>query len=101
MGFLKQDALSEAVKGRNFQPLCCFLVQQTGNPLAHFPCGLVGKGNGAYLVRRVTLLDQPGYFTGDNPGLAAPGARQYKTGPIDAFDRLLLRLIEILQVQGG
>ena len=42
-----------------------------------------------------------GYFTGDNAGLAAPGARQYKTGSIDAFHRLLLRLIEILQVQGG
>jgi len=42
-----------------------------------------------------------GYFTGDYTGLAAPGARQYETGPIDAFDRLLLRLIEILQVQGG
>lgn len=50
---------------------------------------------------RVTLVDQPGYFTGDNAGLTAPSSRQYQTGPIDAFDRLLLRLIEILQVQGG
>lgn len=101
MGFLKQDALSEAMKGRYFQPLRCFLGHETGNPLPHFPCRLVSKGNGTYLMGRVTLVDQPGYFTGDNAGLAAPGTRQYETGPLDAFDRLLLRLIEILQVQGG
>lgn len=101
MGFLKQDALSEAVKGRYFQPLRCFPVHETGNPLSHFPGCLVSKGNGAYLMCRVSLVDQPGYFTSDNAGLAAPGACQYEAGPIDAFDRLLLRLIEILQVQGG
>ena len=101
MRLLLQDALSEAVKGRYFQALRCFLVHETGNPLPHFPCCLVSKGNGTYLMGCVTLLDQPGYFTGDYTGLAAPGARQYETGPIDAFDRLLLRLIEILQVQVG
>lgn len=101
MGFLKQNALPQAVKGRYFQPLRCFFVHETGNPLPHFPCRLVSKGNGTYLMGCVTLLDQPGYLTGDYTGLAAPGTRQHETGPIDAFDRLLLRLIEILQVQGG
>ena len=101
MRFLEQDALPEAVKGRYFQSLGCFLVHETDYPLPHFPCSLVSKGNRAYLMGHVTLVNKPGYFTSDNAGLAAPGARQHETGPIDAFDRLLLRLIEILQVQGG
>jgi len=101
MRFLKQDALSEAMKGRYFQPLHCFVVHESVNPLPHFSGCLVGKGNGTYLGGCVTLVNQPGYFAGDNAGLTATGARQYKTGPIYAFDRLLLRFIEILQVQGG
>ena len=52
------------------------------------------------MFRGVTLLDKPGNLAGNNTGLAATGSGQYQAGQVDAFNRLLLRLIEVLQVQG-
>ena len=77
-----------------------FAVEQSIDPLAHFACRLVGKGNGADLPGGVSPPDQPGYLAGDDTSLAATGAGKNEAGPIDAFNRLLLRFIEVLQVQG-
>jgi hypothetical protein len=100
MRFLQQDTLTEAVKGRNFQPLRGFPIHQPDNPLSHFPCRLVGKGHGADMPGGIALFDQPGNFTRDDAGFSATGTRQYQAWPVNTFDRLLLRPVEILQVQG-
>ncbi len=44
--------------------------------------------------------DQVGHAVREHARLAAAGARQHQARPVNAFDRLLLRFIEILQVQG-
>ena len=99
MRFLDQDALPETVEGRYPESFGSFLVHQTVHALAHFTGCLVGEGDGAYVLRCVTLLDQPCNLAGDDTGFATAGAGQHQAGPVNAFNRLLLRLIEILQVQ--
>ena len=48
----------------------------------------------------MTLVNQPGDFSGNDTSLAAAGACQYQAGLIDTGDCLLLRQVEIFQVQG-
>ena len=100
MGFLQQDALAEAVEGRNLEAPGGFSAQQARHPLLHFARGLVGKSDGADLLRGVTLIDQPRDLAGDYPGFSAAGTGQHQAGAIDTFNRLTLRPIEIFQVQG-
>jgi hypothetical protein len=52
------------------------------------------------MLRGMSFMNQPGDFTGDNAGLATAGAGQYQTRLIDTGDCLLLRRVEIFQVQG-
>jgi hypothetical protein len=100
MRFVDQNALPEAVKGRYPEPPGDFPIYQPGHPLAHFASSLVSEGDCANMLRSVTLLDQPRYLARDNAGFSTAGAGQYQAGPVDTFNRLSLRLIEILQVQG-
>ena len=100
MRFVDQNTLPETVKGRYLQSFGAFHAHQSGHPLAHFAGRLIGEGDGANMLRGVTLLDQPCYFARDNAGFTTAGSGQHQAGPVDTFDRLLLRLIEILQVQG-
>ena len=100
MRFPQQDTLSEAVKCRYAQTFGCLAVEQTVDALAHFACSLVGEGDGAYMLRGMTFLNEPGDFPGNNAGLAAAGSGQYQAGRIDTGDGLLLWRVEIFQVQG-
>ena len=97
---LYQDALSQAVKGRDPEPALTFTTEQTAHALLHFACGPVGKGNRANVIRCKALVDQPRDLARNNAGFTAAGTGQHETGPIDTLDRLALRLIEIFQVQG-
>jgi len=97
---MDQDALPETVKGRYLQSPGGFPVHQPGHPLTHFASRLVGEGDGANMLRGVTLLYQPRNLARDDAGFTTAGAGQHKAGPVNAFNRLLLRPIEILQVQG-
>ena len=97
---MDQDALPETVKGRYLQSFGGFSVHQPGHALTHFTGRLVGEGNGANMLRGVTLLDQPCNLARDDAGFTTAGASQHQAGPVNTFNRLLLRLIEILQVQG-
>ena len=100
MRFLDQDTLPETVKGRYLQSPGGFSVHQPGHPLTHFASRLVGEGDGANMLCGVTLLDQPRNLARDDAGFSTAGAGQHQAGPVNTFHRLLLRLIEILQVQG-
>jgi len=100
VGFLQQDALTEAVEGRNFQTPGDFFPQQPGHALFHLARCLVGEGDGTDMLRGIAMVDKPGDFAGDHTGFATAGASQHQAGPINTFNRLALRLIEIFQVQG-
>jgi hypothetical protein len=97
---MDQDALPETVKGRYLQPFGGFAVYQPCHALTHFASRLVGKGDRANMLRGVTLPKQPRDLARNNACFATAGTGEHQTGPVDTFDRLLLRLIEILQVQG-
>ena len=96
---MDQDALPETVKGRYPESFGGFPVHQPGHTLTHFAGCLVGEGDGANMLRGVTLPDQPCNLARDDAGFTTAGAGQHQTGPVNTFNRLLLRLIEILQVQ--
>lgn len=100
MRFAQQNPLSETVEGRYAQTFGGFTVEQAVDALAHFARCLVGEGYGTYMLRGVTPMNQPGDLARDNTGFAATSAGQYQAGAIDAGNCLLLRRVEIFQVQG-
>jgi len=88
------------VKGRYAQTFRGFTVEQAVDALAHFARCLVSESYGTYMLRGVTPLNQPGDLARDNTGFATTGAGQHQAGAIDAGNGLLLRRVEIFQVQG-
>ena len=100
MRFAHQDALSQAVEGRYAQTFGGFTVEQAVNALAHFPRRLVSEGYGANMLCGMTLMNQPGDLARDNTGFATTGTGQHQAGSIDTGHCLLLRRVEIFQVQG-
>ena len=74
-----------------------FFAEDGAHPLAHFPCGFVGEGEGVDAVRRITrLTHQPGNFLGDNAGLAAAGTGNDEQRAAEIGDGFGL-----LGIQGG
>ena len=100
MRFAHQDALPEAVESRYAQTFGGLTVEQAVNALAHFTRRLVGEGYGTNMLGSMTLMNQPGDLARDNTGFAATGTGQHEAGVIYAGHGLLLRWVEIFQVQG-
>jgi hypothetical protein len=100
MRFAKQYALPQAVESRYAQTPGGLTVEQVVNPLAHFTGGLVGKGQCTNVLGRVSTVNQPGNFSGDDTGFTATGACQDQAGVVNTGHCLLLLRVEIFQVQG-
>jgi hypothetical protein len=82
------------VKGGNDQPFSAFAPHLLYNALAHFPRGLVGKGESDNGLGRGGM-QQPGYAHSDDPGFARPGSGKNQHRAMGVFYRLLLGLIEV------
>jgi hypothetical protein len=84
-----QQVYAQGVKGANSHLFGGFANELLG-PLAHFGGGLVGEGNGSYVRRRHTGLNQSCNFVSDYSRLARASARQHQAGAMKAIDRILL-----------
>ena len=82
---------------------------EPGHPLDRFPDhaadaqlhlarGLVGEGDGQYLVRAGAALGhEMGDARGQRLGLACTGAGKHQDGAVERFDCLALRGVEVVQ----
>ena len=97
-GFLAHDLHPKGVKRTHRQPLGRFALQQFGDARLHFARGLVGKGDGGDVLRRVTaFFNQIHDFLGDDAGLARTRTGQHQQRAIQVFDRFALGGIEMGQ----
>ncbi len=76
-------------------------ADELGQTLAHLSRRLVGEGDGQNLPgRRQVLLQDVGDAVGKNAGLAASGAGQHEQRALGGDNRLALRLVQGIDIDG-